>query len=497
MTLSQTEARALAKQAGSLKLLCIFCWGRSGSIFLGSLLDGHPNLLTISHQSLFHNFFSKVWPCAAIWLSENPTQSNEALVDFLLPQLPGILSNTPGVREDLITAVDQVHHLTARSLFCLLHLVYENRLGINLERKTMINFQFHGPAHLGELNTLLEIWPDAVLLGIYREPLRTLVSLYKSHLYHAGDQTNVTIENYELAYQKASYSLWYRGMLLGWHPISRYFNVNIHEVGLEQLHADPESTMLKLTRDLDLPWDETLLESTFGGKSMIQGSHSQGKPLSGFRQTPESPIEWEPILNALDVFVFRGLMRKVINEKGYGRISRFHHALAVLLSLVPMKMETKAFMNAFLNGRWQLLRQVGATWRDRIATVAGMTLGRSVTVRDPRGDDLLLSKVAQTIKEKESYVDRALALMKKQNGVTALAPANELTRMLLSRMHLEGHPSPPVFDLRPNQPFTVKLRAYEDLKGVDTFVICSPAHHARIKLTLEQNGARPDQIKII
>jgi len=489
MALTFDQCQAMVKQAGSLNVLAVLCWGRSGSIFLGSLLDDHPNLLTISQRQRF-SFFSMTWKEVDQWLSRHPHLGSTELVDFLISILPEVIFRPPGIKEDLVTVLDHIKHLTAGSLFSIMHLVYENCLGRDLTEKRMINYQFHGPSNLMEMHGLLEAFPHTVCLGIHRDPFQTAVSLFNNFHHHRQEKINdPNLEYYELAYLEHYYDFWYRCVLFGWDPLTRYMGVPIHEVRLETLHAEPEATLQKIVEALELPWSDTLMESAFAGEVMVQHSHTGKSPNSGFQKEPKPPVEYSHLMNSLDRFVFQGLTRKSSNRRGYGPVSLPHHLLAVLLSVLPMKLEAKAFYKAFQKRDWQLLKKVVRTWRARVITVYRMVFHRRITGLDLYGDDLTFCRISGAEK-KERLAQAAWSLVQKKQrlGMVAIAPANDLTRMLVNQFYARGLKPPPVFDLHPQKHFNTKIRAYEDVGGVDAVVICSPNYEKQIIESLTRQG---------
>jgi len=95
-----------------------------------------------------------------------------------------------------------------------------------------------------------ELFKTGKIIAIARHPANTMISGTKQYYQKAIDR-NKTLSPYAYIFKKDQTFL--------------YENLNMGIVLLEELHYNPESSMKKLAKFMDITFKSTLLESTFGG----------------------------------------------------------------------------------------------------------------------------------------------------------------------------------------------------------------------------------------
>lgn len=277
---------AFVEDIGSISVrnvIAVQNYASSGSSFLQSLLDSHPRLVGAPHfyARNFFRFWAQLGDTAnapavvAAFVKDHAHWFDPRLTDYTagLHRLGPSRDYTPHVdRErfvkDLHCFLGNEPKLTRRTLFIGVHLAYAAGLDRPAtETNVDIVFPVHSePRWVAE--ALLQDFPAAKFIHTVRDT-RTLLPSYCRHLIynHIGvehdpleaaikvvaDRTYAHLGGYEL---------------FGELPYHRHLveRNQARAIRLEDLHRHPERTMRALARWLDLPWSETLLQSTFDGR---------------------------------------------------------------------------------------------------------------------------------------------------------------------------------------------------------------------------------------
>ena len=281
------------------RVVAIFYYGRSGSIFLQSLLDSHPEVLTFPsiYLSGFYSFWQQFGHLPALELVAAFLQNYDVLFDAGSPHnVPdcgpavGIAYNfdkmgperaeSLGIERDrfvdillgkLALVIDDFKRevVTRKFFFQALHAAYSEALGRELRTaRPIIVFQLHNPFAVAVL-PLAEDFPHMRFLHTIREPTQAMGSWY--------------------LHMVASYGRWegLPGSALGRgmehsKPITRTADYRVRAVRLEDLHGRPKETLERACAWLGIGWDENVLRSTFDGRlwhwaygnKVVTGFHS-------------------------------------------------------------------------------------------------------------------------------------------------------------------------------------------------------------------------------
>ena len=345
-----------------INVVAVQNWGRSGSTFLQSLLDNHPNI--VSTPNFYSRAYFEIWENAlaeqadpektATFMEKFRQWFDPALVDHTagLHRLGPDQNQVAGVNRDLfaqyLTAFFKKNAMTRRTLFIGAHLAYALALGRggDLGDDLWILYPVHGRGRK-VADTLLEDFPDSRFIHTLREP----VANFASSIAHLRG-TNRTYKHPSvwsvLRMQYAARSL-EKGFTL--HNDFAYDqglaeNGQVCAIRLEDLHTAPLDMMKTVADWLGLAWHPCLLESTFDGK--IWWNRPESPRLKGF-QTTHLSRNVTTCLSRLDRFRVREIARPKRLKWGYEKDKR-------------STLKSALYTTAFYITLWVAWRQ---EWRER------------------------------------------------------------------------------------------------------------------------------------
>ncbi len=365
------------------RLVSVHYYGRSGSLFLQSLLDDHPDILMFPADYLagFRIFWDQFGDLAASDLMAAFLGNYEILFDVdstdkvigvgqFLGQDYDFAAMGPGRderlevdRQDFTVAliralsfeVDELssQQVSRKFFFQALHVAYAEALGRDFQSPDpIIVFQAHN-LDVTVIDRLFEdFYPHYRFLHTVREPIQTLASWYQ-HMF--GESASAVLELVEIAlgrgldHAKPILSHYYlclkRGdgaAAEGDSDIVDWDAENSAAVRLEDLHLAPRATLERLSRWLDIPWHEALMHSTFAGRSWHWTTG--GRTLSGFQRHTISDRH-STIIAPFDRFRLRFLFADKFAAWGYQLPGGYHwpvlRLLAFVLWLLPFRMEAR------------------------------------------------------------------------------------------------------------------------------------------------------------
>lgn len=320
-------------------------------MLLQSLFDGHPGTIVTPGVFLwyFYYFFEQNSTLAIAQLIDRFIQDFEVIFDgsascvAYSPNV-GIFSGltTLGANRDECVQVskevfrncllgilaDYRESVPRKLFFQAVHVAYRYALGQpgKIDIDTRIVFPIHAPIPNKVTSQFAEDFPDAKYVLMVRKPIETVASTIRF-------QTGI-----------GGYLLFLDCVLLpalfGGVPTTNGVEANTKAVRLEDLHAAPRETMEKLCEWLDLPWDESLMKSTFNGKDWWgDGSSLQ---VNGFSENIVAKRHAQQ-LPQIDVLRLNVLLASKSEQWGYQIPDADRGALRKLLILplllVPFSME--------------------------------------------------------------------------------------------------------------------------------------------------------------
>jgi hypothetical protein len=362
------------------QVIFIFAWGRSGSVFLQSLLDGHPEILTTPASLLmnFHTAWHRYDPGYRVPLAEGDWEQALRLLGTHICQYHADLFETRdnpggynlhrmGKERDQILRVDPALFLKAfltlgglilqhnglllnrKICFLLLHYAYEMAQGRELRHKKIILYQLHTPDHVAQIDAAVADFPHARCLGMVRDPVRALFSHLRMWvgIRQQGRHTPPAPDyDFPELVTDGNYSHFYRQQLNGWRTVLKKYQWPLYEIKLEDLHAHPERETRALADWLKIQWYPVLLESTFNGL-LYWGDDQAHQEQQGFSRQHPLANAWEQWISPWDQDVLYGLLEQDVRRWGYAKPGLLQRRLLPLMIFMPTRLEQMALQQAY------------------------------------------------------------------------------------------------------------------------------------------------------
>jgi hypothetical protein len=346
-----------------LRVAGIFFWGRSGSVFLHSLFDSHPEVLTMPASRL-NAFHAREWPKLArepgiADMARRFVELNPSLFDGRQDRwFEGLDAMGPGrdtpIAVDATAFVRELSRLlappapvTRRRFFLAAHVAYALARGEDVSRKTTVIYHLHSPEAYANVEAALDDFPDLRAIGVTREPIRSTLSYLRKNVLGARAWEQDDRSEYAQLAPTGGYNFVYRHQLIGWRELLARYAIPFRAVRIEDLNRDREGQMRALAEFLGLSWHPCLLESTFNGLSYGGDQLAVGQVNAVAPQAPSSE-ESDAALDGLDRYVLSGLLANFRREFGYGETTALQRWLTPLLVLLPTRLERLALLASAL-----------------------------------------------------------------------------------------------------------------------------------------------------
>ena len=270
--------------------------GRTGSIFLHSLIDGHPEVTSYPGVYFKGYFHPDVWGKLykgnedkdwRILLMKNFFMFYAAIFDSTLAlDVPGSpFNNSPGYSAGLttlgkdknishkidknkfgqymLTYLETYDRMERSTFFKLIHLAYNSTIG-KTNQPSLLFFHIHNPSFV-ESAQFIKDFPSAKFLQIIRDPIQAL----ESWCTIGNRGINVTNKEKDMENKLATLHNLYLNKFAF---VLNYFNNPIIRYGketavikLEDLKLETEVTLRKLSNWLGIKYDESMKNSSFEG----------------------------------------------------------------------------------------------------------------------------------------------------------------------------------------------------------------------------------------
>lgn len=363
------DETAFIERMLNTKVVALYFWGRSGSFFLQSLLDFHPEIITLPtgamtayHTDQWHKLLARINGAQDITLEE--------LFDYFIELNPAafdypafnISVDHEEFREwmraltEIFIRVAGLEQLNRKTFFLLANYAYALATGREVDRVTTILYHTHDPSYFDAARNALQDFPDFRAIGMIREPARAL----NSNMHYWESESQKLLPNYnpvnhelvDLVYN-GYYGHCYRHQLLGWTKIKQELKIPFYAVRQEALHLNPRQELEALARWLGIGWDDSLLESTFNGKPYRWQSPVEKKTITGFDPNLATSREWQKNLSSLDRLVLHQLVKLTSDDYAYLEVPKAIRLLLPLLILWPTKLELRALRYARKRDRYK------------------------------------------------------------------------------------------------------------------------------------------------
>lgn len=337
-----------------LRVTAIFFWGRSGSVFLHSLFDSHPEVLTMPASRL-NAFHAREWPKLArepeiADMARRFVELNPSLFDGRQDRwFEGLDAMGPGrdtaLWVDAAAFVRELSRLlappavvTRRRFFLAAHVAYALARGEDVSRKTTIIYHLHSPEAYANIEAALDDFPDLRAIGITREPIRSTLSYLRKNVLGARAWGQADRSSYAQLVPTGGFNAVYRHQLIGWRELVARYSIPFQALRIEDLNRDTEGQMRALAAFVGISFQPCLLESTFNGLAYGGDRLAVGQSRALDVPAP-SEAESDAALDRLDRYVLRGLLANFRREFGYGDTPASQRWLAPLLLLLPTRLE--------------------------------------------------------------------------------------------------------------------------------------------------------------
>ena len=269
--LNEADHWLLANWLQIEEVLAILFLGRSGTVFLGSLLDNHPQVMMLpgAHLSLYEDFWeTKGSKASALEIIIREFCAYFAFFFDVYAYSPVIIGDQPacylgldkmGLERKERAEIDKTKFISVlylilsdissvdrKTFFQAIHIAFTITVGrseqLDRTRLPIIIYALHQNA-FSSVNKLCSDFPKTKMIHMIREPLQAMGSHFKTDSYCCHIMRDFFFEAFPKAGIERS-----RGLKL------------------EDLHIQPKCVLKKLIQWVGIEWSNTLLESTFNGK---------------------------------------------------------------------------------------------------------------------------------------------------------------------------------------------------------------------------------------
>ena len=373
------------------RIVCIMGYTSSASCLMSSLLDSHPNIISLPDNVV--SSFQDFWDI-------NSSLSLDLLLDAFLVKYTTIFDarttpeglkgtaesgeargfTTLGPDRKSYLEVDRstfqsymrefivdTHPVPRKLFFQAMHVAYSKALNQEVSDPIIV-FGLHSLTHPQRIKGLMEDFSDVYFLTMVRHPLRATASRFKRQVING-----ISASHFHRIITGVS-----RSGVTDPSTISNRWKA----VRMEDLHRFPEQSMRHICHWLDLPWNKVLLESTINGKKWW--NEKQSLQISGFN-TSISSQSFEEYLPKLDSLRLEILLGSKCTSWGY-KIPWWSEnpivkLLVLTLLLAPFRMELLAWSMIMENIRQEKKSFIKKLWPYSRTLLGGYGLGRIALFR--------------------------------------------------------------------------------------------------------------------
>ncbi|TAK61765.1 sulfotransferase [Methylobacter sp.] len=376
------------------EIIPICYYGRSGTVFFSSLLDGHPEVIKTGNFD-FREYFkyfdimigrghveSQLSNCIRHYgknmeyegkCNQNFVEINNKLIhvpatlDFLSdkpldgrlffrqpanndpfayqgPYVGYVISTFMHLVETYFGGIKSTV-LSEKDFFVTFNLAYNWAMGRQYaESVTKIAWNMHMPDPLLAKNAQ-KFFPKITLVHMIRKPLQTLGSHFKRYMYPTEVEVKNDIPSHDYVNKL------FTELLSGDVPlVERRPGDDEFAIRLEDIHTTPEQTLRRVSQRLGISWSEVLLQSTYFGHPMVWNHSSQRGALTGF-STQHLKDDHPDLFAPDDIKFIEGVLYENYRQWDYG----FSNATAMDKNIheyvkkripVPLKMEVMCWERA-------------------------------------------------------------------------------------------------------------------------------------------------------
>jgi hypothetical protein len=305
-------------------------YGRAGSLFIHSLFDSHPNILTLPRCGMLYSFLPEITISSDL----------ERQIDLFIKKCPGIFDTSKeyfgnfsglvtgkfGINGDEELFLDSVEfkekflsmakeelseneHISRKDFFTLIHIAYG--LCIRSFDLSQSKYIFYHPHSDDEWNLLIADFPDLYFIAMTRDPRQEWTSWKKIHALRMGRDTSsippISLFLTEYYYSNSCYILI--------NLVEKLKTDHIRVIDLESFHVMNKVAISHLCNWLGIEFNEILLNSTFNGRRWYGNATNLAKTSSFNPQIKRAA--WLDELSELEIDIINRLVPGSIRYLNY------------------------------------------------------------------------------------------------------------------------------------------------------------------------------------
>lgn len=295
---------------------------RTGTLFLHSLLDNHPQILTVpgvlNFNNILKNKISSPENALELFENENPKffdtssfnifdKNNSQLFYLGENKKSKIITNKTIFKETFIEMLKEFGDLSKSSIIKSVYLAYAISHNEKLDEKKILLLHPHEQKICLEFKKL---FPSSKFLIPIRNPIKVYFSLIETR------RTKCDIRD-TLYYPRGSFKEFIEGL-----NNFKKNNLNMHVIRLEDLGKNTEDTMKKICEYINIEFNKSLLTSTFGGYKYwgntinLQRSNYIEKNYKSYEKAKKNDLEFLKIINV-------EILKKFYTEIDVNRINKY------------------------------------------------------------------------------------------------------------------------------------------------------------------------------
>lgn len=264
-------------------------YGISGTVFLASLLDGHPNIAALPGIGTreFYPFWQSVQKLSDLakidvfierhrfWFDRTA-----AAVGGLGPDKTDVATADPDTFRKIAVAALPDMPLTGGQFLALVSVAYNQANGRDLATPLFVLFHIHS-APLTTVEPFYADFPRAKTVYLLRNLAGNYASLARQYSRQpAGPKNIVECVFGHLLENRPHYTAPHDAY--GDRPHFERVRQNCGAIRLEDIHQHPRETLGALCRWIGIPWHDSLMQSTFDGKAWWNKGRTAGVEINGF-----------------------------------------------------------------------------------------------------------------------------------------------------------------------------------------------------------------------
>lgn len=333
-----------------LKACALITTGRTGTDFLQSLLDGHPEVLTFNGGLFFHDF----------WKESICVKAGKFAIEDFIDEFVGKYIEKFKSRYDLQERKNELGEdgrqsididlgrfkaeaanflkqtpLNSKTVMLAIYAAYAICLGEDIQKKKLL---FHHIHHFERLDKYLQDFSESKIISMTRDPRANFVS---------------GIENWRRYNPAADHGLhlyrYIRRILVDTSALSKYSNEYI-AIKIEDLGK--ESALRKLAQWLNISYDQCMKKSTWAGLRWRGDRLSVNKNESGGWSETILRNKWDAKLGVIDKYILNYIMFYRLKYYGYSfkKINFIDSVVVLFLILFPLSYERRFFSWQYILG---------------------------------------------------------------------------------------------------------------------------------------------------